>query len=260
MSIERIVPGTNEWDLFYANHICRYAFAKEQIEKCEATNILDAACGVGYGSFFLAADEKLTLTAIDRSEEALDIANKNFSHKNTRFIVDDCHTLMAASAYGKYDAVVSFETLEHLPHPEKFVKSCFLNLKQGGKLIISTPNQFVSSPGGLNWYFHEKEYTPVELIKFLSDAGFSQINIYGQQMTAIGKLREQVRSELNRINSNPYMRLGRMIQRIIKDHKFPAVLPEQRDDFEMKLYRNPQEIMALGLGGPFVLIATCTKP
>ena len=52
MAIERIVPGTIEWEAFYANHICRYQFAKEQIEKTDAVHILDAACGTGYGSFF----------------------------------------------------------------------------------------------------------------------------------------------------------------------------------------------------------------
>ncbi len=261
MAIERIVPGTNEWEAFYANHICRYAFAKEQIELSNATSILDAACGVGYGSSFLAINGQLSIIAIDRSLEALKIANQNFSKNNIKFIEDDCHTLEAASLYGAYDAIVSFETLEHLPQPDLFIKNCFINLKQHGKLIISTPNQLVSSPGGdLNWEFHEKEYTPHELIEILSGAGFTEIKIYGQQMTSIGQLRDKFRAELNRINSNPFMRLGRTIQKITKSYKFPAVLPEQAEDFEIKLYDTAEELMALGLKGPFVLITTCKKP
>ena len=31
MAIERIVPGTNEWDAFYENHINRYQFASSKI-------------------------------------------------------------------------------------------------------------------------------------------------------------------------------------------------------------------------------------
>lgn len=260
MAIERIVPGTIEWEAFYANHICRYQFAKEQIEKIHATTILDAACGVGYGSFFLGADDRLKITAVDRSKEALSIAAKNFTRSNIQFLEDDCHTLAKASAIGSFDCIVSFETLEHLPQPDLFIKSCFQNLNKGGKLIISTPNQLVSSPAGkLDWEYHEKEYAPEELIKLLSDAGFSSIGLFGQQMTSIGKLRDQMRAELNKINSNPFVRVGRKVQEILKGRKFSAVLPEQAEDFEIKPYAHSEEINNAGTKGPFVLIAVCEK-
>lgn len=260
MAIERIVPGTIEWESYYANHISRYQFAKEQIEQIVATNVLDAACGVGYGSFFLAANERIHITAVDRSQEALGIASKNFTRKNIHFLEDDCHTLANASAKAPFDCIVSFETLEHLPHPELFIKNCYQNLLEGGRLIISTPNQLVSSPDGkLDWEYHEKEYTPEELITILSNSGFSSIRLYGQQMTLIGKLRDQVRAELNKINSNPFTRAGRKIQQLLKGHQFTAVLPEQAEDFEIKSFTSPEEISKEGIKGPFVLIAVCEK-
>jgi SAM-dependent methyltransferase len=262
MAIERIVPGTIEWDAFYANHIARYTFAKVQLDNNESKkiNILDAACGVGYGSDFLATKLNCTVTAVDRSIDALTIANKCFASPAIRFLEDDCHTLEAAATFGTYDAVVSFETLEHLPYPEKFIAACYQNLSSGGKLIISTPNQSVSSPeGNLDWEFHEKEYQPQELLELLSKAGFSNIKLYGQQMTAIGKLRSQLRAELNKVNSNPFMRLGRFIQKVFKGHQYNAVLPEQAEDFEIVFYNSPDAINALAQNGPFVLIAVCNK-
>jgi hypothetical protein len=54
MAIERIVPGTKEWDAFYANHIFRYQFAANILKEDSIAKLLDAACGVGYGSAFLA--------------------------------------------------------------------------------------------------------------------------------------------------------------------------------------------------------------
>jgi SAM-dependent methyltransferase len=262
MSIERIVPGTIEWDAFYANHIARYNFAKEQLAAAinKKISILDAACGVGYGSNFLASNINCTVTAVDRSIDALTVANKNFASSVIRFLEDDCHTLQAAANYGAYDAVVSFETLEHLPQPEKFIAACYQNLNTGGILIISTPNQSVSSPdGNLDWEFHEKEYQPQEMLELLSKAGFSNIKLYGQQMTAIGKLRSQFRAELNKVNSNPFMRLGRFIQKVFKGHQYNAVLPEQAEDFEIVFYNSPDAINALAQNGPFVLIAVCNK-
>ena len=261
MSIERIVPGTKEWDSFYANHICRYQFAKNKIESWNAINILDAACGVGYGSSFLAQNSNLNITAIDNSKEALDIASKLFTHENISFIEDDCHTFANASFLGPFDTVISFETLEHLPFPDKFINNCFNSLTTGGNFIISTPNQLVSSPSGnLTWEFHEKEYSPYEFIDILSSAGFQDIKLFGQQMTEIGILRDQIRFEINRLNSNPFIRFGRLIQKYLRGHKLSAVLCEQSGDFKIEKYTKPEEIIELGLNGPFVLIATCKKP
>ena len=262
MAIERIEPGTVEWDAFYANHIVRYRFAKDQLQSAESgkISILDAACGVGYGSFYLTQQLNCFITAVDRSDEALALANKNFKSEAIRFLKDDCHTLAAASLHGTYDAVISFETLEHLPYPEKFIDACYQNLHVGGKLIISTPNQLVTSPDGtINWDFHEKEYQPEELIVLLSKAGFTDVKLYGQQLTPIGLLRSQVRAELNTINSNPFIRLGRYIQKAFKGHSFGAVLPEQTEDFEIKSYSTAEDIKRLAEKGPFVLIAVCHK-
>ena len=260
MGIERIVPGTKEWEAFYANHICRYRFAAEQIGERGKVTVLDAACGVGYGSGFLAKNALAEIKAIDRSSVALELARNKFAAENIRFFEDDCHTLQHASAFAPYDFIVSFETLEHLPQPSLFIRNCYSNLKSGGKLIISTPNQPVSSPGGqLNWEFHEKEYTVYELREILSAEGFLNIMIYGQETTAIGKLRSEFRAALNTINSNPFIRLGRRLQSIFRGRKFSATLPEQTEDFVIIPYTSDEEITAKGEQGPFVLIAVCEK-
>jgi ubiquinone/menaquinone biosynthesis C-methylase UbiE len=260
MAIERIVPGPIEWEAFYAYHICRDQFANEQSQRMSAVNILDAACGVGYGSFFLGADDRLSITAVDRSDDALAIANKKFKRKNVTFLKDDCHTLATAAQLGPFDCIVSFETLEHLPQPQSFIESCVRNLTSGGELIISTPNQLVSSPDGkLDWDYHEKEYQPSELVSLLSSAGFSSISLFGQQMTPIGKLRDQMRGEVNKIASNPFLRMGRAIQTVVRGHRFSAVLPEQPEDFEVKNFPDSESINEMGGNGPFVLIAVCRK-
>lgn len=260
MAIERIVPGTLEWDAYYQNHISRYKFAVKNLKNKNIETILDAACGVGYGSEYLSKEiSGVKVIGVDRSDDALNIANQHFKNDRVNFINDDCHTLNAAASFGSFDAIVSFETLEHLPEPKRFLQSAYSKLEKGGSLIISTPNQLVSSPdGNLKWEYHEKEYKAKELLKILKEAGFADIELYGQRFTSLGKLRKQIRAELNILYSNPFSRAGRWIQKVLKKRKFFAVLPEQQEDFEIVKY-NLTDLDSDGINGPFVLIAICKK-
>ena len=254
MGFERIVPGTVEWDAYFGNHIFRYQFALTRLQARGSKKILDAACGVGYGTNFLATAGMQELIGVDRDAPALKLAADKFSHPALKFLQDDCHTLAAASLHGMYDAVVSFETLEHLPDPVAFLKQSYALLQTGGMLIISTPNASVTSPAGkTDWEYHEKEYTADELKTLLETAGYSNVELYGQSFSPVGKLRQELRGELNTINSNPFNRAGRWIQQILKGHKPKAVLPEKAEDFEITLpagfTQNP----------PFVLLAVAYK-
>lgn len=260
MAIERIVPGTKEWEAFYANHILRYQFASQVLKDITVNCLLDAACGVGYGADHLCRQTGIKkVVAIDRSTEALKIAGANFNSPKIIFLQDDCHTLEAAAKYGQYDAVVSFETLEHLPKPVDFLSSCFTNIKSNGKIIISTPNKSVSSPEVLNWEYHEKEYLATEFFDVLSQAGFKNIQLYGQQYNIKGKIKNEVRGDLNRLFSNPFVRAGQWLQAKLKGHKNIPVLKETIDDFEIVKYNEPADCELLGINGPFVLIAVAEK-
>lgn len=256
MAIERIIPGTVEWEMYYANHRQRYQFACEFMKPFQNLNILDAACGVGYGTFDLAAQVAASkVIGIDRSDEALSIANKIFSGDKIRFLKDNCHTLAAASEFGPFDMVVSFETLEHLPEPEQFLKSCHCNLKPGGMLIISTPNKSVSSPDTLDWQYHEREYMAAELVAMLSKAGFNQTRLYGQKYSRYGELKRELRGEFNKICSNPFVRAGIWLQKKLRGHKPQPILVETTDDLEIVEFSDAASCDALGKTGPFVLLA-----
>ena len=260
MSIERIVPGTVEWEAFYANHILRYHFALQVLKDSKIHCLLDAACGVGYGSNFLAKHPAIEkVVGIDKSNDALKIAETNFNAANILYLQDDCHTLQSASQYGLYDAIVSFETLEHLPKPTDFLAACFNNLKTAGKIIISTPNKSVSSPQQLTWEYHEKEYTAIEFYNLIQTTGFKNIQLYGQQFNLKGQIKNEVRGELNKVFSNPFVRTGIWLQARLKGHKYGPVLKEAVDDFEILKYEKPEDCVLKETDGPFVLLAVAEK-
>ena len=260
MAFERIQPDTAEWVRFYANHIQRYMFAAQKLKPLGRCRILDVACGVGYGSRFIAAECQSEVVGIDRDPEALKLATSHFSHPDVSFIADDCHTLEKCGCEKQFDAIVCFETIEHLSEPGRFLRRCAQLLRPSGMLIISTPNQTVT--GHSDWEYHVTEYTASEFVALLKEFGFNVQVLLGQSLTPIGRLRMSVRAELNKAYTNPFARVGRLIQRIVRNRKdMGVVLPEQPEDFEIEPIASSQACEDLGRNGPLVLvcIAKCTK-
>lgn len=136
-------------------HLNRYAMAKSF---CQNKRVLDAACGAGYGSFLLKKWGAETVVGLDIDEQTIEKANKVFGSSGIDF---QCHTVEKLPFPDfSFDLIVSFETIEHLDHPEEFLKEIRRVLKPGGVIIISCPNDpyyyredEVSNP------FHKRKYT-----------------------------------------------------------------------------------------------------
>jgi len=200
--IERIVPGSPWWNQAIAEHIQRYRFANLYV--C-GKRVLDAGCGVGYGSKLLAAAGAAEVLGVDVSRDALDIAEKQFGHERLRFLCDDCQTLNRVQ--GPFDVVVSFEALEHFRDSGAFVTRVSQLLAPDGVFIVSTPNKTFSRADNP---YHVREYTSAEFRTLLQQR-FSHVTLLGQHLTAaFGGFNQLVPV----LWSNPFMRLGRLLQRL----------------------------------------------
>jgi SAM-dependent methyltransferase len=141
LSLERIVPDQMDGkDAFDVNtlqlHIERYSFA---IRNGKPGEILDIACGAGYGASLISENEKYAksrITAVDIDPIAIDYANKRYSSPGIRFICADATLYHDTNGY---DTIISLETIEHLKDTEKFVKNLHALLKKDGVLIASAP-------------------------------------------------------------------------------------------------------------------------
>ena len=124
-------------------HIDRYEFAanylKHKIKKDSL--ILDAACGTGYGSDILKETEPNKIIGVDVSSEAIAYASKKYGNNICTFRVADIMD-MAGFDNDIFDAVVSFETIEHIEKPLTFLENIKRLLKKGGIFIVSTPNKW----------------------------------------------------------------------------------------------------------------------
>ena len=116
-------------------HLHRYAVAKQYVAD---KDVLDIACGEGYGSNFLSQSAK-TVVGVDISDLAVSHAQHKYSKANVTFKVGSCTAIPLLDA--SVDVVVSFETLEHFTDHELFLREVKRILRPDGLLIISSPDK-----------------------------------------------------------------------------------------------------------------------
>lgn len=117
-----------------ASHVARYALAKKYVT---GKNICDIACGVGYGTSLLAAEAK-SAVGMDISGEAIDWAKNYFAKDNVRFFQADASADWPVD--DRFDVIMTFETMEHVPVPEAFLEQVCGHLADDGVVILSVPN------------------------------------------------------------------------------------------------------------------------
>jgi SAM-dependent methyltransferase len=171
---ERFYP--EQYDASYYEHFHRYIIAKEfSINK----NVLDVACGEGYGSQMLSMVAN-KVVGVDINDETIAKAKQKYKETNLEFQTSNISELPFTDHH--FDTVISFETIEHITHPEEALKELSRVVKDSGKLIISTPNKLVYSDERdyVNQY-HEHEFYLDEFIQMLRKH-FCYIKVFGQRM------------------------------------------------------------------------------
>jgi len=117
-------------------HLARYNFATQFLQS--GLDVLDCACGSGYGSKLL-ADNGLHVTSVDLCEEAVAHAKQKYKNDSITFLCQDINSLNFADE--SFDAVVTLETLEHVPNDvcRRFLEHVSHYIKPGGIIIASSP-------------------------------------------------------------------------------------------------------------------------
>ena len=162
------------------DHVSRYRWAAQRIADAwlddeahprkpgQRLRVLDAACGVGYGSRIL-HEAGFAVTGLDRSEEALAWAAQHFP--GPTYILANLTQCWAP--LGEFDASTCFETIEHLPAA---AAQHWLRYLGGrcGRLYLSVPNET-----GLPWRpdmrWHFRHYTLGEITALLRECGWTVV-------------------------------------------------------------------------------------
>jgi SAM-dependent methyltransferase len=250
MAEERLIPGTRHWRAHGVQHLQRYRFL---IPYVKGKRVADLACGVGYGSYVLASTGAESVTGIDLSDEAVGYAREHYQRHNLRYEQGNAELWEGGGSFG---AVVSLETIEHLPHPADFLRNVHRHLEPGGVLAISAPNALTNgrlpgarpNPYHLNepdyatfrswlepWFEVEEEWEQAHALKGALDGQADYYDLLSQSVLVRGLLRleEKVRRILpgvrrfQRINLEPLL---------CADTVILPLLPERRPSAKIFLF------------------------
>jgi len=138
-------------------HFHRYCMARDLVA---GLDVLDVASGEGYGSALLAGVAR-SVIGVEIDADSVRHAQAAYPMGNLRFLTGDATQMPLPDAC--VDVVVSFETLEHLQHQERFLLETRRVLRPGGLLLVSTPDRHVySAPGQPPNPYHVLELTAPE--------------------------------------------------------------------------------------------------
>lgn len=139
-------------------HVARYGLVHGL---CRGRRVLDIACGTGFGSYLMVERwGAVSVDAVDVSAEAIASARAVFGRPEIRWHQMDANALDPGQLPGPYDLIVSFETIEHLDDPERFLRALKALRGAEGVIVLSCPND--------HWYYgrgrsknvwHKQTYT-----------------------------------------------------------------------------------------------------
>ena len=163
------VPAENYW---YRRHLVVYRWIAE---RCRGLDVVDMACGEGYGTAVL-AERAARVTGVDANPEAHEHARLKYTRPGVRFVRELVETYDAPC-----DALVFLQTIEHVQNPREVLDHFRSLLRPGGVAYVSTPNVLTLAPEGAEksgnpW--HVKEYRAEEF-RALCEASFDSVELLG---------------------------------------------------------------------------------
>jgi 2-polyprenyl-3-methyl-5-hydroxy-6-metoxy-1,4-benzoquinol methylase len=169
---ERTLPDVPEENYWFRRHLAVYEWIAD---RCAGLDVVDMACGEGYGTDVLARRAS-RVTGVDANPEAHEHARLKYSRPGVRFVRD-----LVESYSEPCDAVVFLQTIEHVQEPKAVLDHFKAMLKPGGTAYVSTPNVLTLAPPGAvksgnPW--HVKEYRAEEF-RALCENSFERVELLG---------------------------------------------------------------------------------
>jgi ubiquinone/menaquinone biosynthesis C-methylase UbiE len=208
---------------------------QEAARLLQGRTVLDLGCNNGYGASILASTCR-EVHAVDVSAAAIEDAVRRFGDLGIAFSRVDGRRLPFADA--AFDAIVSFQVIEHVDDVDTYLSEIVRVLKGGGRALFTTPNKKLRlKPGMKPWNrFHVQEFAHDELRCLLSSY-FTRVRLRGQFASERMYRLERRRCEAARAQADG--RLRAHLRSTVQSFVRPAWWPHLRAMRARLLYRQP---------------------
>lgn len=148
-------------------HIVRYQWASSFVRPGD--RVLDAACGLGYGTYVVrTATKASSFVGVDASEYGVNYAKLNFGDEDSSFRCGTLPDCLISIPDDSIDHVLCFETLEHVEDPVRLLEEFHRVLSPGGRISCSVPHDWSDETGEDPNPFHLHVYDRARFVDELS--------------------------------------------------------------------------------------------
>jgi len=172
----RYLPRTENAAIGY-EYLHRYAYAGQFVQNKQ---VLDLACGEGYGSHLLSRMAQLVV-GVDIDSNAIKHASNTYIRRNLQYKVGSI-TDISIEGSKIFEVIVCFDGMEHIEDHDKFLKEVKRLLAPEGLFIVATPNKWAYSdePQYKNLFHVHGLY--FDEFKALLQMHFWQVKFFGQRV------------------------------------------------------------------------------
>lgn len=211
---ERVTTPVGGFNPTWQRHVAAYELCAPLLP---TGRILDLGCGVGHSYHLLSPRETV---GVDLDAEALAGQGRETHVADMRdlpFPDDD------------FDGVLSVQSIEHVPDPERVLAEVHRVLKPGGTAIFVTPNRLTfARPDEIIDPYHYVEYSADQLRR-LCTGHFESIELRGLFGSArYLDLVSAERRKLDRLLSRDPLKFRRLVPRRVRQRLYDRLLSRNR--------------------------------
>ncbi len=197
VSGERVMTSAGAMNPTWQRHVAAYSLAREFLPQ---GRLLDLGCGVGHSYHLLAP----------RQTVGLDISPDALRDQDRETVLADMRELPMED--GDFASVLSVQSLEHVPDPERVVAEVARVLQPGGVAVFVTPNRLtLGRPDEIIDPYHFKEFDHEEMAE-LCEQHFERVRVLGIfGSPRYMELVNEERAKLDRLLAIDPLRIRRLV-------------------------------------------------
>lgn len=246
---ERVASPEAGFNPTWQRHVAAYRLSEPHLHD---GRVLDLGCGVGHSFHLLAPRETV----------GVDIEPGALKGQDRETVVADMRELPFAD--GSFPSVLSVQSLEHVPDPDRVVAEACRVLTDDGVAVFVTPNRLtLGRPDEIIDPYHYVEFD-AEQLRALCAPRFERVEVLG----IFGSERymeifDEERATLDRLLGRDPLRLRRLVPMRAKQKLYDAMLNRHRGDPDPRaatITADDFELRADGLADALDVCAVCRRP